>query len=229
MYASRKQFQTILVALIVVLLSVTISEVFGKDYYEILGVKKTDSTATIKKAFRNLALKYHPDKNPDKKNAEEQFRQIAEAYEVLSDPDRRRTYDQTGGTFSGGDGGGSGGGSHSHQHFHQDFNYNDFFKEFDEAMKRHHQAHQDAHARHHREHMRAHHENLKKNGFTFDFDDLFEDFGFGGAGIDDFGFGGFGGGFGDLDDLHGGADVLGSSFFHEGNVIYPLFIYLNLI
>lgn len=221
MYAS---FQTILVALIVVLLSVT-SEVFGRDYYEILGVKKTDSTATIKKAFRNLALKYHPDKNPDKKNAEEQFREIAEAYEVLSDPDRRRTYDQTGGTFSGGD---SGGGSHSHQHFHQDFNYNDFFKEFDEAMKRHHQAHQDAHARHHREHMRAHHENLKKNGFTFDFDDLFEDFGFGGAGIDDFGFGGFGGGFdsfGDLDDLHGGGDVLGSSFFHEGNIIYISFIY----
>ena len=50
----------------------------SKSYYDILGVKKTDSTSTIKKAFRNLAMKYHPDKNPDKKNAEAQFREIVE-------------------------------------------------------------------------------------------------------------------------------------------------------
>jgi curved DNA-binding protein len=67
-----------------------------KDYYQILGVAKTASEAEVKKQFRKLALKYHPDKNPGDKAAEERFKEISEAYEVLSDPDKRKKYDQFG-------------------------------------------------------------------------------------------------------------------------------------
>ncbi|MBE9203498.1 DnaJ domain-containing protein [Synechocystis salina LEGE 06099] len=67
-----------------------------KDYYQILGVGKTASEADIKKQFRKLALKYHPDKNPGDKAAEERFKEISEAYEVLSDPEKRKKYDQFG-------------------------------------------------------------------------------------------------------------------------------------
>ena len=67
-----------------------------RDYYEILGVARGASGADIKKAYRKLALKYHPDKNPDNKEAEEKFKEAAEAYEVLSDSDKRRRYDQFG-------------------------------------------------------------------------------------------------------------------------------------
>lgn len=66
------------VMLSLVMLIVLVESKTGKSYYDILGVKKTDSTNTIKKAFRQLAMKYHPDKNPDKKNAEAQFREIVE-------------------------------------------------------------------------------------------------------------------------------------------------------
>jgi curved DNA-binding protein len=67
-----------------------------RDYYETLGVAKTASEDEIKSAFRKLARKYHPDVAKDKKAAEEKFKQINEAYEVLSDPDKRRKYDQLG-------------------------------------------------------------------------------------------------------------------------------------
>ena len=67
-----------------------------KDYYKVLGVSKDASPDDIKKAYRKLAIKYHPDKNPGNKSAEEKFKEISNAYEVLSDPDKRKTYDQQG-------------------------------------------------------------------------------------------------------------------------------------
>ena len=67
-----------------------------RDYYEILGVEKSADEDTIKKAYRGLAMKYHPDKNKDNKEAEEKFKEACEAYEVLSDKDKRSRYDQFG-------------------------------------------------------------------------------------------------------------------------------------
>ncbi len=67
-----------------------------RDYYEVLGVQKGASAEDIKKAYRKLAMKYHPDRNPDNKEAEEKFKEAAEAYEVLSDDDKRSRYDQFG-------------------------------------------------------------------------------------------------------------------------------------
>ena len=67
-----------------------------RDYYEVLGVSKTTSDADIKRAYRRMAMKYHPDKNPDDKEAEAKFKECAEAYEVLSDADKRKRYDQFG-------------------------------------------------------------------------------------------------------------------------------------
>ena len=85
-----------------------------RDYYEVLGVSKTATDEEIKKAYRKLALKYHPDYNPGDKSAEEKFKEINEAHEVLSDPEKRKRYDQFG--FAGVDpnyaasqGGGAGG------------------------------------------------------------------------------------------------------------------------
>ena len=68
----------------------------GKDYYSILGVERDASEREIKQAFRRLARKYHPDVNPGDKSAEGKFKQINEAYEVLSDKDKRQKYDQFG-------------------------------------------------------------------------------------------------------------------------------------
>ncbi|MBE6014481.1 MAG: molecular chaperone DnaJ [Lachnospiraceae bacterium] len=81
-----------------------------RDYYEVLGVDKNADDATIKKAYRQLAKKYHPDMNPGDAEAEKKFKEASEAYAVLSDPDKRRQYDQFGhAAFDGAAGGGAGG------------------------------------------------------------------------------------------------------------------------
>lgn len=90
-----------------------------RDHYEVLGVSKNASEAEIKKAYRKLALKYHPDKNPDDKEAEEKFKEAAEAYDVLSDSQKKGTYDQFG--HEGMRGGGFGGGG---------MNMDDIFSQF---------------------------------------------------------------------------------------------------
>lgn len=84
-----------------------------EDYYELLGVGREASADEIKRAYRKLAVKYHPDKNPDKPEAEEMFKKVSEAYEVLKDPEKRQAYDRYGhAAFEGGVGGTRGGGVH---------------------------------------------------------------------------------------------------------------------
>jgi len=85
-----------------------------RDYYDILGVSKNASGEELKRAYRKLAMKYHPDKNPNKKEAEERFKEINEAYAVLSDKEKRKQYD----TFG-------------KEGFHQRFSQEDIFKGFD--------------------------------------------------------------------------------------------------
>jgi len=85
-----------------------------KDYYEILGLKKDAAEEQIKKAYRKLAMKYHPDRNPNNKSAEEKFKGINEAYAVLSDKDKRKQYDMFGS-----------------DKFHQRFSQEDIFRGFD--------------------------------------------------------------------------------------------------
>ena len=70
-----------------------------RDYYEVLGVEKGASAEEIKKAYRKSAMKYHPDRNPGNKEAEEKFKELGEAYDVLSDDDKRSRYDQFGPEF----------------------------------------------------------------------------------------------------------------------------------
>lgn len=94
-----------------------------KDYYDILGVSKSADADEIKKAYRKLAMKYHPDKNPGNKEAEESFKEAAEAYDVLSNPDKKARYDRFGhagvGGASGGGGGFGGGGMNMEDIFSQ--------------------------------------------------------------------------------------------------------------
>ena len=83
-----------------------------RDYYDILGVTKGSSQDEIKKAYRKVALKYHPDRNPDNKEAEDKFKEAAEAYDVLGNEEKRRKYDQFGHqAFGAGAGGGGFGGN----------------------------------------------------------------------------------------------------------------------
>ena len=67
-----------------------------RDYYEVLGVDRTATGEEIKRAYRKLAVKFHPDKNPDDPHAEEKFKELGEAYDVLMDPDKRAAYDRFG-------------------------------------------------------------------------------------------------------------------------------------
>ena len=97
----------------------------GKDYYNILGVSRTATDKEIKTAFRKLARKYHPDVNPGDKTAEEKFKQVSEAYEVLSDAEKRKKYNQFGDQwqyadrFTGAQGQGAG---------YQSYDFSDIFK-----------------------------------------------------------------------------------------------------
>ena len=90
-----------------------------RDYYEVLGVSKSASADEIKKAYRKLAIKYHPDKNPGDKGAEEKFKEAAEAYEVLSDENKKARYDQFGHAGMGGAAGGGYGGMNMEDIFSQ--------------------------------------------------------------------------------------------------------------
>ncbi|HOP49705.1 MAG TPA: molecular chaperone DnaJ [Ignavibacteriales bacterium] len=94
-----------------------------RDYYEVLGVDKNASQDDIKKAYRKLAMQYHPDRNPSKE-AEEKFKEITEAYEVLSDPDKRSKYDKFGHS-----------GMRMGEDFHQYTNMNDIFSNFSDIFE----------------------------------------------------------------------------------------------
>jgi len=101
-----------------------------RDYYEVLGVQKQATSDEIKKAYRVLAKKYHPDMNPGDKEAEVKFKEVNEAYEVLSDSDKRQKYDQYGhAAFDPSMGGGSGFGGFGGG-FGADFDFGDIFSSF---------------------------------------------------------------------------------------------------
>jgi len=97
-----------------------------KDYYKTLGVERTASADEIKKAYRKLAMKYHPDRNQGNKQAEDQFKEINEAYEVLSDPQKRSRYDMLGDSYSSWQRGGAQGG----------FNWNDWINQAQQSAGR---------------------------------------------------------------------------------------------
>ncbi|KAM3858800.1 dnaJ homolog subfamily B member 9-like [Diretmus argenteus] len=182
--------QSVLVLAVYVLL-ITEFILAKRDYYDILGVPKDASERQIKKAFHKLALKYHPDRNksPD---AEAKFREIAEAYETLSDDKRRQEYDQVDHGPSPGDGHRSGGGNYNfNQHFQSfNFNFDDMFKDSDpfghQQQHKHHHFHSSSHShqkRHFDAHFQAQREATKRQKRQYQqgafggglFDGMFED------------------------------------------------------
>lgn len=94
-----------------------------RDYYEVLGVAKTATADEVKKSYRKIAMQFHPDRNPDNKEAEEKFKEATEAYEVLSDATKRQRYDQFGHS-----------GLHGGQDFHGFSNVNDIFSHFSDIF-----------------------------------------------------------------------------------------------
>ncbi|XP_037046628.1 chaperone protein DnaJ-like [Bradysia coprophila] len=145
------------------LLNVNVIDATDEDYYNLLGIEKTATQHEIKRAFRKLALQYHPDKNKDE-GAEEQFKKIAEAYEVLSDENQRKKYDQFGKTSGGFGGGGFG-----------NFDFTSFFKQFDNIFEQFAKGFQSF------KHDRTEKRDRKSggfNGFKLDLDDLFSDMDF---------------------------------------------------
>ena len=101
-----------------------------KDYYEVLGVLKSASSEEIKKAYRKLALKYHPDKNKNDKTAEAKFKEASEAYHVLSDKERRKNYDQFGHAAFEGAGGRGGFSNYDFTSAFSDIFGSDIFEDF---------------------------------------------------------------------------------------------------
>lgn len=145
-----------------------------QDYYDILGVKKDATKQEIHKAFRQLAKKYHPDKNKDK-GATDEFIRIFKAYETLSDENKRKEYDnraseQTGSWTTA-------------SSSVNDFDINDFFKQYEDQFLKHAHQHQQHHQSHQDMHNNMHHEQFKFHGVNLD--DLFHD-------IDDDEFSSFG-------------------------------------
>ncbi|GAB1603217.1 dnaJ homolog subfamily B member 9-like [Argonauta hians] len=142
-----------------------------KDLYEVLGVKRGANQKAIRSAFRKLALKYHPDKNKDDKEAEKKFVEISKAYEILSNPEKKEQYDMFGET-----------GDSQDSHSSHSFNFDDLFdSNFHDFFSSHDHQHQQQHNSHHHNHHFHSFDDLFGDGddnedfFSFDsFDDLFE-------------------------------------------------------
>ncbi|XP_063073734.1 dnaJ homolog subfamily B member 9 [Engraulis encrasicolus] len=154
--------QSVLTLAVCVLMIAELILAAEEDYYEVLGVPKDATERQIKKAFHKLAMKYHPDRNksPD---AEDKFRDIAEAYETLSDEKRRREYDllrSQRAAFGGAGGAGGGHGHHHHhhqQHFQQGFtfSFDDLFSDFDLFGQQQRQQHRQQHYKQQQQHFNS--------------------------------------------------------------------------
>lgn len=216
MYASRTRLQNGL-TLFLVLGSALIQSGYEVEaaeakpnYYDVLGVKNDATDREIKKAFRRLALEYHPDKNK-KPDAEAKFREIAEAYDTLSDKEKRRKYDMFGADYEkGGTGGTNGAGQGG---FHQgagfQFDFDEFFRGFDAFAHAHHKD--PHHFDHHHQQQQRQQQHYHQAGHSFNLEDLFAD----DDDDDDF-FGSFGSigrrMFGEMHTFGGGDSFFGTHF-----------------